>query len=197
MARIAVIYYSATGNLHALASGIAAGAESAGAEVRLRPVAELAPPEAIARNPKWVAFREAMSGLPVASLDDFEWADALIMGSPTRFGNVAYQLKALIDQAGGLWAQGKLLNKVASGFTSASTAHGGLESTLLALYNTFYSWGCIIVPPGYGDLIQFQAGNPYGSSFVARSGTVPGEVELAAANYQGRRVAEIAARLSA
>ena len=196
MTNVAVIYYSATGNLHALAGAIARGAESAGAEVRVRPVAELAAPEAIARNPKWVAHREAVKDLPAATLDDLEWADVLVFGSPTRFGNVAYQLKALIDQAGGLWAQGKLLDKVVSGFTSASTAHGGLESTLLALYNTFYSWGCIIVPPGYGDPIQFQAGNPYGASFVARSGTAPGEVELAAAAFQGKRVAEIAARLA-
>ena len=197
MVKLAVIYYSATGNVFALAEAIAAGAAATGAEVRLRKVRELASAEDIARNQRWADHVAATQQIPVATLDDLEWADAMIFGSPTRFGNITAALKLFIDQTGGLWAQGKLSGKVVSGFTSASTAHGGLESTLLALYNTFYSWGCIIVPPGYGDPVQFQQGNPYGASFVARRGTVPGETELASARYQGRRVVEVAAKLRA
>ncbi|MFN0145878.1 MAG: NAD(P)H:quinone oxidoreductase [Dehalococcoidia bacterium] len=196
MSKVAVIYYSATGNVYRLAEAIAEGATEAGAEVRLRRIPELAAAGVIAANKKWQAHVEAAAAVPEAGLDDLEWADAAVFGSPTRFGNISAALKHYIDQCGGLWAQGKLAGKVVSGFTSASTAHGGLESTLLALYNTFYSWGCIIVPPGYADPIQMQSGNPYGASFVARSGTVPGEVELAAARFQGKRTAQIAAKLA-
>ncbi len=195
MVNVAVIYYSATGNVHALAQGVAAGAAAAGAEVRLRRVHELTDADTIAKNQRWADHVAATAAIPEATLADLEWADGMVFGSPTRFGNVTASLKHLIDQCGGLWAQGKLTGKVVSGFTSASTAHGGLESTLLALYNTFYSWGCIIVPPGYGEPNQFQQGNPYGASFVARRGAVPGEVELASARFQGRRVAEVAAKL--
>jgi NAD(P)H dehydrogenase (quinone) len=194
--RVSIIYYSATGNVHRLAEAIAEGAASMGAEVRLRKVHEWATTEAIAMNPKWQAHIEATADVPEATLADLEWCDAAIFGSPTRFGNVTAALKGYIDQTGGLWYQGKLVNKVVSAFTSASTAHGGLESTLLALYNTFYSWGCIIVPPGYADPIQMKAGNPYGVSFVAGGGAVIGETELQAARFQGKRTAEIASRLA-
>jgi NAD(P)H dehydrogenase (quinone) len=194
--KVSIIYYSATGNIHRLAEAIAEGAAGTGAEVRLRKVHEWATAEAVATNPKWQAHLEATAAIPEATLDDLEWCDAAVFGSPTRFGNVAAALKGYIDQTGGLWYQGKLVNKVVSAFTSASTAHGGLESTLLALYNTFYSWGCIIVPPGYADPIQMKAGNPYGVSFVAGSGAQIGETELEAARFQGKRTAEIAARLA-
>lgn len=197
MVKVAVIYYSATGNVHRLAEGIVAGAESTGAEVRLRKVRELAPPDAIARNEKWVRHAEATRDVPEATLDDLEWADAAVFGSPTRFSNITAQLKQYIDQTGGLWAQGKLVDKVVSGFTSASTLHGGHESTLIALYNTFYNWGCIIVPPGYADPVQYRAGTPFGATFMSGGGAVIGETELASARFQGKRVAEIAARLLA
>jgi NAD(P)H dehydrogenase (quinone) len=193
--KVAVIYYSATGNVHRLAQAIVEGAEAAGAEVRLRKVKELAPPEAIARNEKWVRHAEATRDLPEATLDDLEWADAAIFGSPTRFSNVTAQLKQYIDQTGGLWAQGKLVDKVVSGFTSASTLHGGHESTLIALYNTFYNWGCIIVPPGYADPVQFRAGTPFGATFMSGGGATLSETDLDSARFQGRRVAEVAARL--
>ncbi len=195
MTRVAVIYSSATGNVFALAQAVAEGATEAGAEVRLRKVREINSPEAIAQNAKWAAHREATADIAEAELADLEWADAFIFGSPTRFGNITGSLKHFLDQTGGLWSQGKLTNKVVSGFTSASTAHGGLESTLLALYNTFYSWGAIIVPPGYADPIQFKAGNPYGASHVGSA--APGEISLAAAHFQGRRVAEITSRVIA
>ncbi|MGH2609280.1 MAG: NAD(P)H:quinone oxidoreductase, partial [Tepidiformaceae bacterium] len=143
MVNVAVIYYSATGSVYALAEAIAAGARGAGAEVRVLKVRETAPAEAIAHNPKWTAHMAATRDVPEATLDDLEWADAMVFGSPTRFSNVTAQLKQFIDQTGALWMQGRLVDKVASGFTSASTPHGGHESTLIALYNTFYNWGCI------------------------------------------------------
>ncbi len=103
--------------------------------------------------------------VPEASLEDLAWADAYVFGTPTRFGNVSAQLKQFIDTAGPLWAEGKLADKVVSGFTSALNAHGGQESTLLSMYNVFMHWGSIIVPPGYTDQSIFEAGgNPYGVS---------------------------------
>jgi NAD(P)H dehydrogenase (quinone) len=194
---VAIIYYSATGNVYSLAQAIAEGACEAGAKVRLLKVRETAPPEAIARNPKWAAHLEATRDAPEATLEDLEWADAAIFGSPTRFSNVTAQLKQYIDQTGALWMQGKLVDKVASGFTSASTPHGGHESTLIALYNTFYNWGCIIVPPGYADPIQFKAGTPFGATHMSGGGAVLSETELASARFQGRRVAEITTALKA
>ena len=128
------------------------------------------------------------------SLDDLTWADAIIFGTPTRYGLPTAQLKQFIDTTGGLWATGKLVNKVASSFTSAATAHGGQESTILALNNTFYHWGAIIVGPGYADPIQFQSGNPYGASHVSGNGA-PDDVALDAAQHQARRAVDIAAAL--
>jgi NAD(P)H dehydrogenase (quinone) len=133
--KVAVIYYSATGTVHRLAQEYAAGAEDAGAEVRVRSVTELVPAEAIAANPTWQAHSEAVNGQPVATAEDVLWADAVVFGSPTRFGNMTAQLKQFIDTLGPQWAQGQLADKVYSGFTSTSTNHGGHESTLLALYN--------------------------------------------------------------
>jgi NAD(P)H dehydrogenase (quinone) len=192
MARVAVIHYRATGNVHRLAHAVADGAREAGAEVRLRHVEELAPQEAIESNEAWAGHRRDVADEPVATLDDLEWADAVIFGTPTRYGNVTSQLKQFIDQTGGLWAEGKLADKVVSGFTSAQNPHGGQESTLLALYASMYHWGCIVVTPGYTDETIFAAGgNPYGAS----SSLEPTEAELAAARYQGERVARTADRL--
>ena len=194
MAKVAVIYYSATGNVHLLAHAVSEGARRAGADVRTRHVAELAPEAAIARNRAWAAHRDQVRDDPVAELDDLEWADAYVFGTPTRFGNVAAQLKQFLDQADGLWFQGKLADKAVAGFTSAQNDHGGQESTLLALYNTMYHWGAIIVPAGYTDAVLYAAGgNPYGVS----STQAPGEAELEAAKYLGRRVATVAERLIA
>jgi NAD(P)H dehydrogenase (quinone) len=119
-----------------------------------------------------------------------------LFGTPSRFGNPASQLSQFIDTTGPLWFQGKLVDKVYSAFTASNTAHSGQESTLLALGNTFYHWGGIIVPPGYTDPIQFQSGNPYGTSHVAGDGP-PSEVILQAARHQARRVVDTAASLKA
>jgi NAD(P)H dehydrogenase (quinone) len=189
MTKVAVIYYSATGNVHALAEAVAQGAAETGAQVRLRRVAELAPPEAIDSNPAWRAHIDATADIQVASNDDLRWADGVVFGSPTRFGNISAQLKQFLDGTGPLWAAGELADKVATGFTSAGNPHGGNESTLLALYHTLYHWGAIVVAPGYTDQSITQAGgNPYGTSHASASGS-PGSDVLTAARYQGRRLA--------
>ena len=194
--KVAVIYYSATGNVYRLARAIEEGAKEAGAEVRFRKVHELAPEEAIQSNQGWSDHALMTEDVPEAQLDDLEWADAYIFGTPTRFGNVSAQLKQFIDTTGGLWFQGKLADKVVSGFTSASTLHGGHESTLLSMYNVFIHWGSIIVAPGYSDPVIFESGgNPYGISSVGGE-EGPSEQELAGARYQARRVAEKAALLA-
>ena len=179
-ARVAVIYYSATGNVHALAQAVAEGAEQAGAEVRLRHVEELASELLISQSQYWGRHRSQVAEAPVATLDDLEWADGFAFGTPTRFGNVAAQLKQFIDQAGQLWQQGKLADKVGTAFTSSQTTHGGQESTILALNNTLYHWGVLILPLGYTVHEVFAAGgNPYGTSFTTGH-TVTGPDESSA-----------------
>lgn len=190
----AIIYYSATGTVHALAAAAAEGAEKAGADVRLRKVAETAPAEAINTRPDWVQHIADTADVAEASLDDLAWADVVLFGSPTRFGNPASQLRAFIDSVGPLWAQGALADKVYSAFTASSTPHGGQESTVLALSNTFYHWGGIIVPPGYADLVEFKFGNPYGTSHVSGTGP-PGDDALESARYQARRAVDTATAL--
>jgi NAD(P)H dehydrogenase (quinone) len=196
--RVAVIYYSATGNVHALASAMAEGAASRDAEVRLRRVHELAPDTAIDSNPAWRAHVDATKqSVPEASLDDLEWANAYAFGTPTRFGNVTAQLKQFLDLAGGLWQAGKLQDKPVTSFTSSANRHGGQESTILSLNNVFYHWGCLIVPLGYTDPLLFASGgNPYGVSWPSGGGEGPDEATLEAARYQGRRLVDIAARFN-
>jgi NAD(P)H dehydrogenase (quinone) len=164
--KLAVVYYSATGTLHGMAHEVAQAAEKAGAEVRLRQVAETAPREAIESNGAWSQHVEDTRDEPTATADDLVWADAVVFGTPTRFGNVSSQLKSFIDTLGPQWGQGLLADKVYAGFTATQTAHGGQESTLLALYNSIYHFGGIIVPPGYTDPLKFADGNPYGVSHV-------------------------------
>ncbi|MET9697284.1 NAD(P)H:quinone oxidoreductase [Streptomyces sp. NPDC006529] len=193
---VAVIYYSATGSVHRLAAAAADTAERLGARVRLRKVRELAPPQAIASNSQWSAHHADTGHVAEAAVDDLAWADVILLGSPTRFGLPAAQLKQFIDTAGGLWARGGLVNKVTSSFTSTGSAHGGQETTIVAMNNTFYHWGSIIVAPGYADPVQHVSGNPYGTSHVSDNGkNPPGETHLAAMAFQTRRAVEIAAAL--
>jgi NAD(P)H dehydrogenase (quinone) len=195
--RVAIIYYSATGNVYGLARAVEEGAKEAGAEVRFRKVHELAPEEAVRSNRGWYDHSLETQDVPEASLEDLEWADAYVFGTPTRFGNVSAQLKQFLDTTGPLWAEGRLADKVVGGFTSAQNAHGGQESTLLSMYNVFMHWGSIIVPTGYTSQEVFAAGgNPYGASSTGRE-EGPTDEELAAARYQGRRIAEKAAALVA
>ncbi|GAA4056002.1 NAD(P)H:quinone oxidoreductase [Actinomadura miaoliensis] len=192
----AIIYYSATGTLHALARAAAEGAEKAGAHVRLRRVAETAPPEVINSRPAWAEHLRDTADVPQADLDDLAWADVVLFGTPTRFGNPASQLRAFMESTSALWFNGGLADKVYSAFTASNTPHGGQESTILALGNTFYHWGGIIVPPGYTDPVQFTSGNPYGTSHVAGGGP-PDDVTLEAARHQARRAVNTAAALKA
>jgi NAD(P)H dehydrogenase (quinone) len=199
-ARVLVTYYSSTGSVHRLAEAVEAGAQSAGAEVRLRRVAELAPPEAIAANPEWAQHRQDTDDkIPVATLDDLEWADGYAFGTPTRYGAPAAQLKQFLDTAGSLWQEGKLADKPVTAFVSSAEQHGGQEATILSLNNVFYHWGCVIVPLGYTDDIVYAAGgNPYGTSWPAGfPSTMPDETVLACARYQGQRLARFAEVLAA
>jgi NAD(P)H dehydrogenase (quinone) len=194
--QVSVIYYSATGSVHQLAQRAVEAAEKAGAEVRLRKVRELAPKEAIESNEGWSRHALETQDVPEASADDVVWADAVIFGTPTRYGNVAAQLKQFLDTLGPQWAQGQLADKVYTGFVSTGTRHGGQETTLLALYNSIYHFGGIIVPPGYTDPSKFADGNPYGASHISANGAnPPQEQDLTAVAYSATRAVEIAARL--
>jgi NAD(P)H dehydrogenase (quinone) len=200
MARVLITYYSATGSVHRLAEAVREGAEAAGADVRLRRVAELAPPEVIAADDEWTKHKqETDATVEEVSLDDLEWADGYAFGTPTRFGAPASQLKQFLDTAGGLWQDGKLADKPVTTFVSSAERHGGQEATILSLNNVFYHWGCIIVPLGYTDDIVFAAGgNPYGTSWPAGfPSTMPDETTLECARHQGRRLAHFAEVLSA
>ncbi|MBM4794329.1 NAD(P)H:quinone oxidoreductase [Streptomyces sioyaensis] len=185
---VAVIYYSSTGTIAELARLIADAAEHAGADVRLRRTAELAPQTAIDANPAWAANAAATADIMEATHEDVLWADAVIFGSPTRFGNVASQLKQYLDTLGGLWQQGRLADKVYSGFTASATKHGGQESTLLALYHTIHHFGGILVTPGYTDPAKFSDGNPYGTSHVGGPDTPLDDDARTAARIQAERV---------
>ncbi len=193
--KIAVIYYSATGTNHRLALEAEKAAREMGAEVRVRRVPELAPPEAINSNPAWKEHVEKTADVAVASLDDLDWADGLIFSVPTRYGNMAAQMKQFLDSTGPLWAQGKLANKTVTAMSSAANPHGGQETTILALYTSMYHWGAIVVAPGYTDQVLFAAGgNPYGTSVTASEEGIPAET-LAAVSHQTKRLVEITHRL--
>lgn len=198
MTKLAVIYYSATGHGTTMARRVAATAESAGAEVRVRHVAETRDPASFAQNPAWTANYQATEHLPAATGEDIVWADAVIFGSPTRFGSVASQFRTFIDSLGGLWSQGKLSDKVYAGFTSSESVHGGQETTLLTLYVTLMHFGGIIVPPGYTDPVKFADGNPYGVGLTAtrENATALDDTTNDALDHLARRVVGTAARLS-
>jgi len=197
MTRISVVYYSSTGHTWQIARAIEEGARAAGADTRLRRARELAGPEAVASRPEWKAHLDATRDVPEATPDDLAWADGFALGSPTRFGLPAAQLKQYIDMLGPLWAQGQLQDKAAAAFTGAGNPHGGQEATLLALQNVFYHWGAIIVPVGFtSPVVRASGGNPYGVSFTATGAPLP-EEKLALARYQGERLARTAQALVA
>ncbi|WP_335872409.1 NAD(P)H:quinone oxidoreductase [Bacillus sp. 2205SS5-2] len=194
--KLAVIYYSSTGTNYQLGKWAEEAATEHGAEVRLVRVEELAPEAAIESNPQWKQHIEDSKNVPVAGLDDLEWADAYIFSIPTRFGNLPAQMKQYLDTTGGLWFQGKLANKVVSAMSSASNSHGGQEQTIQALYTTMMHWGAIIAAPGYTDDSIFGAGgNPYGTSVtVDKQGNMIENVE-AAVRHQAKRTVNIAAAI--
>lgn len=200
MAKILIAFYSRTGTIEGLAKAIAEGAGAAGAEVRLRRARELLGDDIMRSVPGWKESAEAMNArYPAPTVEDAEWADAIIFGTPTRFGSVSSELKAYIDGLGGLWAKGALNGKVGSAFTGSATPHGGNESTIISLYNPLAHLGMIIVPTGYADPAMFKgAGTPYGASVVSGNPpSGPSEDELEVARHQGRRVAKVAEALRA
>ncbi|UII31693.1 NAD(P)H:quinone oxidoreductase [Fulvivirga ulvae] len=198
MAKIktAVIYYSSTGTNYQMAQWAAESAEKEDAEVRIRKAAELAPQSAISANPAWEKHQKATRDIKEVSLDDLEWADAIIFSVPTRYGNVPAQMKQFLDSTGPLWQKGKLTNKVVTAMTSAINPHGGQESTLLSLYTTMYHWGAIVVAPGYTDEVTYAAGgNPYGTSVsVDMEGNMKQDKESIrkAVAHQAKRVVTVA-----
>ena len=195
--KLAVVYYSSTGTIHGMAERIAQAGEKAGAEVRLRQVPELAPQEAIASNAAWSQHFDRTKDEPKATADDIVWADAVLFGTPTRYGNVASQLKQFLDTLGPQWQQGLLADKPYAGFTASMTAHGGQESTLLALYNTIYHFGGIVVAPGYTDPLKFADGNPYGVSHVTggNNDAPLTDTEHNALDHLTQRIVKIAGKL--
>lgn len=190
--KLAVIYYSSTGINTQLARWAKEAGEEVGAEVRLLQVAELAPKKAIESNPAWMANIKDTKEIPIATSDDLIWADAIIFSTPTRFGNVTSQMKQFLDLQGGVWAKGKLANKVVSAMSSAQNPHGGQESTIHSLYTTMMHWGAIIATPGYTDASIYKAGgNPYGTSVTqGKDGKMIEDVEDAV-KHQTKRTVEI------
>lgn len=193
MPKILVLFYSRTGNTAALADAVAEGARSVRfAEVDVRRIDDLAPASVIDAVPEWKRSRETLAAryrtlTDVNALVDY---DALILGSPTRYGIMSAELKNVLDQTGPLWQRGALVNKVGAAFTSVSTPHGGHETTLWSIMTPMANLGLIIVPPGYSDAVMFAGGSPYGATATTGAGA-PGDADLAAARYQGKRVAEV------
>jgi NAD(P)H dehydrogenase (quinone) len=153
----------------------------------------------ISQNQHWGRHRSEVEDEPVATLDDLEWADGVAFGTPTRFGNVAAQLKQFMDQAGRLWQEGKLADRVGTAFTSSMTTHGGQESTILALNNTLYHWGMLILPLGYTASEVFNAGgNPYGTSYTSGKEVRGPDARSAGGRpLQGQRLARYAGVVAA
>lgn len=191
--QLTIVYYSSTGTNYQLAQWAAEGGKQAGANTKIVKVPELAPQSAIDANPAWKAHVEATKAVPTATPDDIVQADAIIFSTPTRFGNIASQMKQFLDTTGGIWFQGKTANKAVSAMTSAQNAHGGQEATILALYTSMYHWGAIVVAPGYTDnAIYASGGNPYGTSVsVDQDGRMATDVKEAVL-HQAKRVVTVA-----
>lgn len=203
MAKIHVIFYSMYGHVHQLAEAVADGARQVGgSEVKLFQVAELVP-DAVLEKSGAKQARAGFAQLPVATVDDLAAADAIVFGTPTRFGNMAAQMRNFLDQTGGLWAKGALIGKVGSVFVSTATQHGGQETTITSFHHTLIHHGMVIVGVPYSCtgltvLDQVSGGTPYGASTLAGSDgkRQPTANELDIARFQGRHVAEITARLT-
>jgi NAD(P)H dehydrogenase (quinone) len=199
-ANILVAFYSRDGSVEALAKSVSEGAREAGAEVRLRRAPDIVSPAVMAKVPGWEERSKRMLaeyGAPTHA--DVEWADGIIFGTPTRFGNTSAELKAFIDSLGGLWFQGKLNGKAAGAFTSTSGPHGGNETTVVSMFIPMAHLGFIIVPTGYTHEKVVQGhGTPYGASSVSRQTmTPPTPHDLEVAKHQGVRVTQVAAALKA
>jgi len=197
MAKVLVLYYSSYGHIEAMAEAVAEGARSAGATVDIKRVPETVPTE-VAQN----AYFKLDQASPLAVIEDLEAYDAIIVGTGTRFGRISSQMAAFLDQAGGLWMRGALNGKVGAAFTSSATQHGGQETTLFSIITNLLHFGMTIVGLDYGfagqmDNSEVAGGAPYGATTVANGdgSRQPSATDLDGARYQGRRVAEVAARL--
>lgn len=188
-----IVYYSQTGHNFQMAKWAKEAAEEKGANVRIRKVEELM--DTSDPNPGWKKYLEESKDIKIATGNDLVWADAIIFSSPTRFGNVAAQMKYFLDQQGGLWAEGKLTNKVVTAMSSAQNVNGGQEKTVNALYTTMMHWGAIIVPVGYtDDSIYTAGGNPYGTTGTATRDGFANDLEDAV-KHQAIRLLEVAKKL--
>lgn len=197
MTNVLVLYYSTYGHIETMAYAVAEGARETGATATVKRVPELVPDD-VARKSHYKLDQPA----PVATVDELPTYDAIILGVPTRFGNMPAQMKNFLDQTGGLWAQGKLVGKVASVFSSSATQHGGQESTILSTHTVLLHQGMVIVGLPYSfqgqmGVGEVMGGTPYGASTVAGGdgSRKPSAIELEGARFQGRHVAGIAAKL--
>jgi NAD(P)H dehydrogenase (quinone) len=197
MAKVLVLYYSAYGHIEKMAEAIAEGARAAGATVDIKRVPELVPEE-VAK----ASYYKMDQAAPVATIDDLKNYDAIVVGTGTRFGRMASQMANFLDQAGGLWATGALNGKVGGAFTSTASQHGGQETTLFSIITNLMHFGMVIVGMDYGYQGQMgvkdvHGGAPYGATTITDGdgSRQPSEVELDGARYQGRKIAETAAKL--
>lgn len=199
MSKVLVLYYSSYGHIEKMAEAVAEGVREAGGEAVVKRVPELVPEE-IAKKSGFKLDQAA----PIATVAELPEYDAIVLGVPTRFGNMPAQMKNFLDQTGGLWAQGKLIGKVGSVFTSTATQHGGQESTILSTHIVLLHQGMVIVGLPYSyrgqmGVKEIVGGSPYGASTIADGdgSRQPSENELAGARFQGRHVTEIASKLAA
>ncbi len=197
MPKVLVLYYSSYGHIETMASAVAEGARAAGAEVDVKRVPELVSPE-VAK----ASYFKLDQPAPVAQVAELANYDAIIIGTPTRFGRMSSQMANFLDQAGGLWAKGALNGKVGAAFVSTGTQHGGQEVTLFSIITNLLHFGMVVVGLDYGyapqmTLGEIVGGSPYGATTIANTdgSRKPSEKELDGARYQGRRVAEVAAKL--
>lgn len=199
MSKVLVLYYSSYGHIEKMANAVAEGAREAGATVDIKRVPELVPDEVAKKS----GFKLDQTA-PIATVDDLANYDAIVLGVPTRYGNMPGQMKNFLDQTGGLWMKGALIGKVGSVFTSTATQHGGQESTILSTHTVLLHHGMVIVGLPYSfqgqmKLDEVTGGSPYGATTIAGGdgSRQPSENELAGARFQGRHVATIAAKLAA
>ena len=201
--RVLILYYSLYGHIHRMAEAVSKGVkEVEGATFEMRRVPETLPEEVL-KNMRAVEAQKAFAHIPICTIHELASADAIIFGTPTRFGNMCGQMRQFLDATGQLWADGALVGKVGSVFTSSNTQHGGQESTILSFHLTLLHHGMIIVGlpytfQGQMRIDEITGGSPYGASTIAgtKGQRMPSENELNAARFQGKHVAEIAAKLS-
>jgi NAD(P)H dehydrogenase (quinone) len=200
--KVLIVYYSTYGHVHKMAEAIAEGVkEVSNSEAVMRRVPETLPGEVLEKMGA-VDAQKAMTHVPICTVDELASADAVIFGTPTRFGNMCGQMRQFLDATGQLWANGALVGKVGSVFTSSATQHGGQESTILSFHITLLHHGFVVVGLPYAfqgqmRIDEITGGSPYGASTIAGGSgeRMPSENELDAARFQGRHVAQIASKL--